>query len=64
MMRIVDAADSDLVGAPLSGDWFSATAEAGMVNGTHLGPTKPHVGSSFGCRLLKTQIDEDTARTE
>jgi hypothetical protein len=41
-------ADSDLVGAPLFGDCFPPAAEAGVMNGTNLGATEPHRGSSPG----------------
>jgi hypothetical protein len=53
VMRIVDAADSDRADLPLLGDRISTAAEPGVMNGTNLGATKPHVGCSFGCRLLK-----------
>jgi hypothetical protein len=52
MMRIVDAANSDLVGAPLSGDSFPATTEAGVMNGTDLGTTEPH---NFLLELRETE---------
>lgn len=58
MMRIVDAADSDLEGSPLSEDLFPTTAETGVMNRPNLGATKPLVSASYGCQLLKMHIDE------
>jgi hypothetical protein len=57
MLRIINAADTGLANSPVFGDRFSATAEAGVMNRTNLGATKPHVGSSSGFQLLKKLID-------
>jgi hypothetical protein len=47
VMRIVDAADTALADSPLSEDRLPAVAEPGVMNGTNLGATKPHVGFSI-----------------
>jgi len=52
VLGIVDAPDSDLVRARLLEDGFSATTEAGVMNGTDLGTTEPH---NFLLELRETE---------
>ena len=53
MLRIIDAADTDLADSSVSGDRFSATTEAGVTNGTDLGATKPHGHCSSATELVR-----------
>jgi hypothetical protein len=48
MIRIVNAADTDLVQLPLFEKRFSTATEPGVMDRTNLGATKPHMASSLG----------------